>query len=110
MNHDLVLYLNGQVCLETAHSGGIPGHVRVWLDRLDADMDDRIELDDGPVAAPDVQQRGQFVLARLLAALSEGKTEFARSLLFYLATRWPELRAIRVCDEADHWTAELDYG
>jgi len=110
MNHDLVLYLNGQVCLEATRSGGIPGHVRAWLDRLDADMNDGIELDDGPVAAPDVRQRGQFVLARLLAALGEGKMDFARSLLFYLATRWPDLRAIRVSEDADQWTAELDYG
>ncbi len=109
MNNDLILYLNGQACLEATRSGGVPGHVRAWLARLDADMDDGIELDDGPVAAPDVQQRGQFVLARLLAALGEGKTDFARSLLFYLATRWPELRAIRVTEDASNWTAELDF-
>lgn len=109
MSNDLVLYLNGQACLEATRSGGVPGHVRAWLARLDADMDNGIELDDGHVAAPDVQQRGQFVLARLLAALAAGETAFAHSLLIYLATRWPELRAIRVSEDDTNWTAELDF-
>lgn len=109
MNNDLQLYLNGQVRLEVSRSGGQPGHVRAWLARLDADMDDGIELDSGHVAAPDVPQRGQFVLARLLAALAQDETALARSLLIYLATRWPELEAIRVSEDADQWTAELDF-
>lgn len=109
MSNDLVLYLNGQACLEASRSGGVPGHVRVWLARLDADMDNGIELDDGHVAEPDVQQRGQFVLARLLAALAAGETAFAHSLLIYLATRWPELHAIWVSDDETNWTVELDF-
>lgn len=109
MDTDLVLYLNGQVRLEAARSGGLPGQMRAWLARLDADMDDGIELDTGAVADPDVQQRGQFVLARLLAALAQDEAALARGLLIYLATRWPELQAIRVSENVDQWTAELDF-
>lgn len=61
------------------------------------------------MAEPDVQQRGQFVLARLLAVLAAGETAFAHSLLIYLATRWPELRGIRVSENEANWTAELDF-
>lgn len=109
MNNDLVLYLNGQVRLRASRSGGRPGQMRAWLARLDADMDTGIELDTGHVAAPDVQQRGRFVLARLLAALAQDEAALARSLLIYLAARWPELQAIRVSEDADQWTAELEF-
>lgn len=108
MSEPLLLYLDGQPCLEAPRSG-IPGQLRAFLTRLDADMDEGIERDDGWLAAPDVQQRGRFVLGRLLAALADGEMEFARSLLIYLAARWPELRAVRVRGDAAVWAAELDF-
>lgn len=109
MDESLVLYLDGRVCLEVSRSGGVPGHLRAWLARLDADMDAGIDLDDGRVADPDPQQRGRFILAQLLVALAEGNSTLARSLLIYLATRWTELRAIRVTEGADDWSVELDF-
>jgi len=107
MSDALILYLDGEPCLE-ARAGAVPGQLRAWLARLDADMDTGIALDDAWVAAPGVPERGRFVLGRLLAALAEGRVDFARGLLTYLATRWPELAAIRVSG-ADDWTAELEF-
>jgi hypothetical protein len=103
----LVLYLDGERRLEAPRSA-VPGQLRAWLARLDADMDDGIELDDGWVAAPGVAERSRFVLGRLLAALAAGETDFAQSLLIYLATRRPELAAVRVSSTSGGWTAELE--
>ena len=108
MSEALVLYLDGEPCLEVT-AGPVPGQLRAWLARLDADMDAGIALDGAWVAAPGVPERGRFVLGRLLAAVAEGRTDFARSLLIYLATRWPELSAIRVCGAAGEWSAELEF-
>ena len=108
LSGSLVLYLDGERRLEAARSA-VPGQLRAWLARLDADMDDGIELDDGWVAAPGVAERSRFVLGRLLAALAAGETDFAHSLLIYLATRRPELAAVRVRGTAGGWTAELEF-
>ena len=108
MSDALVLYLDGETCLEV-RAGAVPGQLRAWLARLDADMDAGIDLDGAWVAAPGVPERGRFVLGRLLSALAEGRTDFARSLLIYLATRWPELAAIRVSGASGDWTAELEF-
>lgn len=109
MNNPLVLYLDGHVCMEVSRSDGVPGQLRALLERLDADMDAGIELDDGWVAEPDPQQRGRFVLGQLLVALAEGNRGLAHSLLIYMATRWVDLCAIRVSDDGADWSVDLDF-
>lgn len=109
MGQYLTLYLEGAPQLEIQRGGGIPGQLRGLFERLDADMDAGIELDNQPVAAPDAAQRARFVLGHVLTAVAAGKTEFARSLLVYVASRQPELRAVwaRSVDEA--WQVDLDF-
>lgn len=109
MSDPLVLYLDGERCLE-APRGSVPGQLRAWLARLDADMDGGIELDNVWVAAPGIAERGRFVLGRLLAALAAGQMDFAHSLLIYLATRLPDLVVVRVSGTSGGWTAELEFG
>jgi hypothetical protein len=108
MSEPLVLYLDGERCLE-APRGAVPGQLRGWFARLDADMAEGIELGGDWVPAPDARQRGRYVLGRLLSALADSKPEFAHTLLIYLALNWPELRAIRAVSGAGDWAVELDF-
>lgn len=108
MADHLVLTISGETCLSIARSDGVPGQLRSLLERLDADMDEGIELDGAPIAAPDRVQRCHYVLGELLAAITADKPALARSLLIYLSLHWPQLRAIEVHETATDWTVELD--
>jgi hypothetical protein len=72
-------------------------------------MDDGIVLDGQTIATPDASQRVRFVLGQLLTALAAGKTDFARTLLLYVASREPDLRAVWVTGDAASWTVDLDF-
>lgn len=108
MTSPLVIYLDDALCLEVARAGGVPGQLRALFARLDADMDAGIELDGEWVAAPETRQRCRFVLGELVHALADGRQDFARSLLAYLAARWPELLAVHVLRTEDGWDVRLE--
>ncbi len=106
----LVVYLDGELCLQLRHADGVPGQVRGLLERLDADMDAGIDLGGTLVPAPNHQQRAHFVLHQMLAALAAGNTDFAHFLLTYLSLRWPELRSVQAISTDDSWTVSLETG
>lgn len=108
MTSPLRVYVDGAQRLEAARGGGVPGQLRALFARLDADMEEGIELDGVRVEAPDCRQRCTFVLERLLHALEAGQTEFAQTLLAYLAGHWPELRAVHVERSPAGWAVNLD--
>jgi len=108
VNTALVVYLEGEPCLTAESGGGVPGQMRALFARLDADMDAGIELDGAWLAAPDSRQRCRFVLGRMLQALEEQQSDFARALLIYLAGRWPELRAVHVRRTESGWSVSLE--
>lgn len=110
MSSPLTLYIDGQVILEVARAGGVPGQLRALFTRLDADMDDGIELDGAWIPAPEAAQRCAFSVQQLLAAVAAGRDDFAGTLLIYLAFRWPALRAVRARSVGDGWDVELDQG
>ncbi len=109
MDASLTLYVEGTPQLEIPRGGGIPGQLRGLFDRLDADMDEGIELDNQQLAAPDDAQRARYVLGHALSAVAAGKTDFALSLLIYVASRQPELRAIWASSVNDAWQVDLDF-
>ncbi len=109
MADELILYLDGAPHLQVARGGGIPGQLRSLFARLDTDMDAGSEFEGQHVTAPDAAQRARFVLGHLLTALTDGKQEFARSLLIYVASRQPDLRAVWLRSDASEWTVELDF-
>lgn len=108
MSSPLTLFIDGQVILEVARAGGVPGQLRALFTRLDADMDDGIELDGVWIPAPDAAGRRAFTVQQLLAAVAAGRDDLARTLLIYLAFRWPALRAVRARANGDGWDVELD--
>jgi hypothetical protein len=109
LDDDLLLYLDGAPHLQVARGGGIPGQLRGLFARLDADMDEGIEFEGQRITAPDAAQRARFVLGHVLQVLADGKVDFARSLLIYVASRQPDLRAVWVRGDASEWTVELDF-
>lgn len=108
MSEPLILYLDGEPCLE-AGRGGVPGQLRGLFARLDADMATGIELDGAWVPTPDARQRGRYVLAQLLAALAAGEREFPHTLLIYIGMNWPDLRAVRVGSAGEYWSVQLEF-
>lgn len=104
----LCLYVADELYFKVARTAGVPGQLRSFFQRLDADMAAGIELHGETLAQPDQRQRREYVLAQVLWSLEQSQPDFAQRLLGYLALNWPELRAIYVDNRGDHWELRLD--
>lgn len=110
MSENLVVYINGSKRIEFDRSSGLPGQVRRLLEEMDADMDTGIDLPQGRIDAPSVEQKAHFVIEQLLNTLSRNDSLDAASLLCsYVGTRLPELVAIRVRDRGREFDVDLQF-
>ncbi|RRQ20530.1 hypothetical protein D6C00_00020 [Thiohalobacter thiocyanaticus] len=90
----MVVVIDGQPQLEYDRSKSLPGHQQSALDRMDAKMDQGIELPTGHLDAPNALQRAQFVALQLVQAVREGNEAMAAATCAYLALRVPELQQV----------------
>ena len=109
MSRNLVVYVNGMRRLEFDRSRGVPGQQRRLLDEMDDDMGQGIQLGDDRIAAPDDEQRAQYVMQHLLNALARGEENAAVVFCTYLGVRLPELVAIQAVDEGAGFSATLQF-
>ncbi|MEJ2141578.1 MAG: hypothetical protein P8Y24_04365 [Gammaproteobacteria bacterium] len=75
-----------------------PGHQRQFLDKMDLDMDDGIEVDGQHIKEPDNMQRATYVAMSLILAVQAGNTEMANAMCAYLVHRLPDLKQVRAIE------------
>ncbi len=109
MSTNLVVYVNGMRRLEFDRSRGVPGQQRKLLDEMDQDMDQGINLGGEQIAAPDAEQKAQYVVEHLLNALARQQESAAVIFCTYLGVRLPELVAIRAVDQGQGFSASLQF-
>ena len=90
----LEIVINGETVL-SFDKNRFPGHQRQFLDTMDLDMDEGIELGNEKVTQPDEMQRAKYVAMSLILALLEGNNEMATAMCAYLVHRQPELKQVR---------------
>lgn len=95
MSEKMVVVIDGQSQLEYDRAKPLPEPQRSALDRMDAKMDQGIELPSGWLDAPNPLQRAQFVALQLVQAIAEGNEPMAAATCAYLAVRVPELQQVR---------------
>ena len=105
----MVMILDGVAQLEFDRDRPLPAQQALYLDKMDARMDDGIELDDERVAAPDSGQRARFVAANLVAALQAGDESMAAAMCSYLAVRQADLLQLKVTRVDGGISIEFDY-
>lgn len=105
----LDIFVNERRVFSFERSLGVPGRQRQFLQQMDRDMDDGIELGGEWISEPDVKHRSYFVVGELLRALDRGNQVLAATLCTYLVTRMPQLKAVYGTNDGQNVTAELDF-
>ena len=108
--NDAMLYvvMNDEAILEFDRKKPVPGHQRQYLDNMDAQMDQGIQLGDDFIEKPNPLQRTQFVSNSLVNLLLKDQYSMAIAMCTYLAKRMPDLQQIKcLSDENEEISIEL---
>ncbi len=94
---DSILYVvvNDEPILEFDRKKPVPGHQRQYLDNMDAQMDQGIQLGADFIKEPNALQRSQFVANSLVNMLFKEQYSTAIAMCTYLAKRLPDLQQIQ---------------
>jgi len=107
MSAKLRVVLNGSEVHEYEKNTRYPGKQREFLDNMDLDMDDGIEIDSEIIDSPDKLQRAQYVAMSLLYGIETRKEGLVSAACAYLVTRLPDLLQIRAVEEGEEVTMDL---
>ena len=107
MSNIMAVLLNGIAQLEYDRDTLLPDHQAVYLDKMDAKMDEGIYLGDRTIKQPDLNQRTQFAAANLAHAINTNDESIAAAMCSYLAIRLPELKQICIEDKEGEFFIEL---
>lgn len=109
MSPNFEITLNGKVVIEYPRNTRLPGKQREFLDSMDLDMDEGINLDGKAVDSPNNQQRSLYVAMKLMRALRSNNKSMITASCAYLANRQPTLQKVRATEEGEATTLELVY-
>ncbi|MEE9445821.1 MAG: hypothetical protein V3V19_09175 [Cocleimonas sp.] len=102
LNADLFyVILNDEPLLEFDRKKPVPGHQRQYLDNMDSQMDQGIQLGDDFIRTPNPLQRSQFVANSLINLLLKDEYSMAIAMCTYLAKRMPELQQVKAQGKFD---------
>jgi len=107
MSHIVAVLLNGLAQLEYDREKPLPDYQALYLDRMDARMDEGIRIGEESIVNPDRSQRAQFIAANLLHAIRNNDEPLAAAMCSYLAVRLPELKQIRIEENRQDVSIEL---
>jgi len=107
MSNLLAVLLNDIAQLEYDRNKPLPPHQSAYLDKMDAKMDAGIMVGNETVKNPDIDQRAQFIAANLLNAIKSNDEELSAALCTWLANRLPDLKQIKMNEEADRVSIDL---
>ena len=100
LNADMFyVILNDEPLLEFDRKKPVPEHQRQYLDNMDSQMDQGIQLGDDFIKAPNPLQRSQFVANSLVNLLLKDQYSMAIAMCTYLAKRMPDLQQIKAKGE-----------
>lgn len=107
MANSLSVYLNDTKVLDYNKNTRLPGKQRQFLDGMDLDMDEGIELNGELIVSPDKMQRANYVAMNLLYGIEKESEGMISATCAYLANRLPELRQIRAIEKGDEISMDL---
>lgn len=99
MPSKLRIVLNGNEVYEYEKNTRHPGKQREFLNNMDLDMDEGIEIDGQIISAPDKMQRAQYVAMSALYGIKKGSDGLVSAACGYLVTRLPDLKQIQALEK-----------
>jgi len=103
----LTVLIDNQSQLTFDRSRTLQDKQLVYLDRMDAQMDDGLQLEDTRIEQPDALQRAQFVAVHLIEALQQGNEALVAASCAYLAQRLPDLKQVKALLVEGGFSVEL---
>jgi hypothetical protein len=91
----LTVVVNGQAVIEYDRRKPLAAHQRLYIDRMDRDMDRGFHLEGRYLDSPDPQARARFTAVSLVQALEAGNDALAAATCAYLALRLPQLKQVQ---------------
>ena len=103
----LSVFINGKKVLDYDKNSRLPGKQRQFLDNMDLDMDEGIEINDEIISSPDKMQRANYVAMSLLYGIENKSDGMISATCGYLANRLPELKQVRSVEEGNNIVMDL---
>ena len=91
----MVVLVNGEALFEYDRTKPITEKQQQYLDRMDQQMDEGIQLGNETIIKPDQQQRAQYVALTLLTAIEQDNEALIAAMNSYLADRFPDLKQVK---------------
>ncbi len=108
MSNILAVLLNGVAQLEYNRDQQLPPHQALYLEKMDTQMDDGIQVGDSIIPNPDINQRAQFVAGNLADAILNDQESAAAALCSYLAKILPDLKQMKITQSATEGDTTVD--
>jgi len=97
----LSIFLNGKLVVEYDRNQLIPGHQRLYLDRMDEDMNAGISMNDEFIADPDSDARLHYVAMRLVHGILSDNPSLVAATSAYLSHRNARLNEIHAQEDGE---------
>lgn len=107
MTNQLSIYINGNKIIAYDKNNRLPGKQRQFLDNMDLDMNEGIELNRKMIDSPNQMQRANYVIMSLLYAIENKNEEIISATCAYLINRLPELKQIQATKKGDEISLDL---
>lgn len=107
MSEKLVVVVNGQAVIEYDRSKRLPGHQRQFLDKMDQDMDQGVEIAGERVMNPAPDVRAKYVAIHLINAIVNEDDGMIAAMCAYLASRFPDLKQVKALEYKDEFSFDL---
>lgn len=101
MSNIMAVLLNGTAQIEYNRDISLPGKQRDYLDRMDQDMDEGIQLGNQYVENPNQIQRAQFIALHLVQSLLADNEQHIAASCAYLADRLADLKQLKAVTKPD---------
>ena len=101
MSQFLAVLLNDIAQLEYDRNVTLTDYQTAYLDAMDTQMDQGIDIDGQRLMKPELNQKIQFVSANLLDAMRSDNEGLTSALCTYLASRLPDLKQVKITDDAE---------
>ncbi len=109
INGLLTIIINDETVLEYKKDNRLPGHQRRFLDQMDRDMDEGIDLSGQYIQNPSQVEKVSYVAMYLVNSILNSNENMTIASCAYLSHRMPELDQITASHNNDQISVELRY-
>lgn len=109
MSSMLEIRMNHRIILKYDRNTRLPGKQRQFLDIMDHDMDEGINLGDSFYEHPDIVQKAKYVAMQLAHGIHNHDQGLIKATCAYLTNRIPSLQQININDSGEEVMINLHF-